>query len=138
MEIIDRNNQTPRSTHDSRPFSATPVEPDKLKCLLNAAGATPAHGDDQPWSFILEASGAGHISNYLSESDNSWAKRAPVFMIVVVTIASDSPGEPNVHAFRDTRHAVSNLMLSAASLGLLAREFAAFDAGKIRKQFLIP
>src|SRR5262249_29625793 len=112
MEIIDRHNQVPRSTPDSRSISATPVEPDKLKCLLNAAGETPAHGDDRPWSFILETSGGNHVSDYLSEADKPWAKRAPVLMIVVVRVASNSTNEPNVYAFRDTRHPVSNLLLA--------------------------
>jgi len=139
MEIIERRNHIPRLIGDSRSFSAKPVEPQILQCLLKAAGETPSHGDEQPWNLILETSGSNHdhISDYLTEAD-SWARRAPVLMIVVVRLASTSNYEPNIHAFRDARHAVSNLMLRAASLGLLAHEFSAFDARGIRKQFLIP
>ena len=49
-----------------------------------------------------------------------------------------SNGARNTHAFRDSRHAVSNLVLRAKAMGLASEQMAGFDSVKARAQFKIP
>ncbi|HXI94004.1 MAG TPA: nitroreductase family protein [Blastocatellia bacterium] len=125
-----------------RAFSDRTVEPEKLRCLLEGASRTPSYLNEQPWNFIIATQGDSieyeRLVSCLSEVNLEWARRAPVLMLLVVRLNSGSNGARNTHAFRDSRHAVSNLLLRAEAMGLTAEQMAGFDAAKARAQFQIP
>ena len=125
-----------------RAFSARTVEPEKLRCLLEGASRTPSYLNEQPWNFIIATQDDlieyERLASCLAEVNLQWARRAPVLMLVVVRLNNGSNGARNTHAFRDSRHAASNLLLRAEAMGLAAEQMAGFDSAKARAQFRIP
>ncbi len=125
-----------------RAFSGRTVEPEKLRCLLEGASQTPSYLNEQPWNFIIATQDDlieyERLVSCLSEVNLQWARRAPVLMLLVVRLNNGSNGARNTHAFRDSRHAASNLLLRAKAMGLAAEQMAGFDASKARAQFQIP
>jgi nitroreductase len=125
-----------------RAFSARTVEVEKLRCLLEGASRTPSYLNEQPWNFIIATQDDSieyeRLVSCLSEVNLEWARRAPVLMLLVVRLNNASNGSKNTHAFRDSRHAASNLLLRAEAIGLAAEQMAGFDSSKARAQFRIP
>lgn len=123
-------------------FSARMVEPEKLRCVLEGASRTPSYLNEQPWNFIIATKDDSieyeRLVSCLSEVNVGWARRAPVLILSVVRLNTSSNGAMNVHAFRDARHAVSNLVLRAKAMGLAAQQITGFDTAKAREQFQIP
>lgn len=123
-------------------FSARTVEPEQLRCLLEGASQTPSYMDEQPWNFIIATRDDSieyeRLVSCLAEVNVEWARRAPVLMLSVVRLNASLNGERNVHAFRDARHAMSNIVLRARAMGLTAQQITGFDAAKAREQFQIP
>jgi nitroreductase len=118
------------------------VEPETVRCVLEGASWTPSHLNEQPWNFIIATKADSveyeRLVSCLAEVNVEWARRAPVLMLSVVRLNTSSNGERNVHAFRDARHAVSNLVLRARAMGLATQQMAGFDVAKVREQFQIP
>jgi nitroreductase len=123
-------------------FSTRMVEPEKLLCVLEGASWTPSHLNLQPWNFIIATRDDSieyeRLVSCLAETSVESARRAPVLMLSVVRLSSSSNGERNVHAFRDSRHAMSNLVLRARMMGLVAQPISGFNTTKVREQFQIP
>ena len=123
-------------------FSARTVEPEQLICLLEGASRTPSYLDEQPWNFIIATKDNSieyeRLVSCLAEVNVAAARRAPVLMLSVVRLNTSFNGERNVHAFRDARHAVSNIVLRAKAMGLAAQQITGFDAAKVREQFQVP
>lgn len=123
-------------------FSTRMVEPKKLRCVLEGASWTPSYLSEQPWNFIIATKDDSieyeRLVSCLAEVNVEWARRAPVLMLSVIRLNTSSNGERNVHAFRDARHAVSNLVLRARAMGLVTQQMAGFDVAKVREQFQIP
>jgi nitroreductase len=123
-------------------FSGRTVEPEELRCLLEGASQTPSYLNEQPWNFIIATKDDSieyeRLVSCLAEVNVEWARRAPVLMLTVVRLNNGSNDARNNHAFRDARHAVSNLVLRAKAMGLAAQQMAGFDAAKARERFRIP
>jgi nitroreductase len=123
-------------------FSARMIEPEKLQCVLEGASRTPSYLNEQPWNFIIATKDDSieyeRLVSCLAEVNVESARRAPVLMLSVVRLNNGSNGARNNHAFRDARHAVSNLVLRARAMGLAAQQITGFDAAKVREQFQIP
>lgn len=126
-----------------RAFDARPVEPEKLRSLLEAARWAASCFNEQPWSFVVGAKGAEgdayeRLLSCLAEANAVWAGRAPVLMISVARLAFARNGKPNRHALHDTGQAAAHLALQATALGLAVHQMAGFDVSKAREQFNIP
>lgn len=120
-----------------------PVEPEKLRALLEAARWAPSSFNGQPWNFIV-ANRAEDSADYermlkcLVEFNQNWAKSAPVLMIAVATKAFAHNGKPNAHALYDTGAAVALLALQAVDLGLAVHQMAGFSADQVRQAYNVP
>src|SRR5436190_24164282 len=70
-----------------RAFADRPVEPDKLRRLLEAARWAPSSYNEQPWAFIVATKDQPEqferLLSCLVEFNQSWAKAAPVLMLTV-------------------------------------------------------
>jgi nitroreductase len=125
-----------------RSFSDRPVEPEKLRQVLEAAHRTTSYRNEQPWNFIIAA------KTYKDEYDTllscvgdpsaGWARRAPVLILSVARLNFAADGTPNVHAFHDLGKATSNMVLQAVAIGLAVHQMAGFDAAGVRQLFQIP
>jgi nitroreductase len=121
---------------------ARPVEPHKLRSLMEAARWAPSSNNEQPWSFMVatkdDADQFGRVLACLVERNQSWAKHAPVLMITVASKVFSRNGHPNRHAFHDLGQAVSDLTVQATSVGLYVHQMAGFSADAARQTFGIP
>jgi nitroreductase len=148
MSISKRPAETSTPIHDliahrwsPRAFDSKPVEPEKLRSLLEAARWAPSSYNAQPWYFIVGTK--DNPENYkrvlesLVEFNQGWAKQAPVLALSVAKLKFDD-GKPNRHAFHDVGQAAASLSLQAEALGLSVHQMAGIDPEKARKLFNIP
>jgi nitroreductase len=148
MSTLKRPAETSTAIHDliahrwsPRAFESKPVEPEKLRSLLEAARWAPSSYNAQPWYFIVGTK--DNPENYkrvlesLVEFNQGWAKNAPVLALSVAKLKFDD-GKPNRHAFHDVGQAAANLSLQAEALGLSVHQMAGIDPEKARKLFDIP
>jgi nitroreductase len=126
----------------TRAFASTPVEPETLVSLLEAARLAPSCMNEQPWSFIVATkaneSDFDLLLRCLVDFNAQWAQHAPLLLLSVARLKFESTGEPNRHAFHDVGQAIANLTFQATSLGLIVHQMAGFDVEKARREFLIP
>jgi nitroreductase len=124
-----------------RAFDPRPVEPEKLRGLLEAARWAPSSYNAQPWYFIVGTRDDPETYNRILDSfvefNQGWAKQAPVLALSVAKLTFDD-GKPNRHAFHDVGQAAANLNIQAEALGLSLHQMAGIDPEKARKLFHIP
>jgi nitroreductase len=125
-----------------RAFAATPVEPEKLSSLLEAARWAPSCNNEQPWSFVVarksDAAEFDRMLGCLVEANAVWARHAPVLLLSVAHLNFAANGKPNRHAYHDVGQAMAYLTVQAMALGLFVHQMAGFDVERARREFSIP
>lgn len=134
-ELI-RNRWSPRS------FADRPVEPDKLRSVLEAARWSASSSNLQPWSFIVtrrheEPEAFARMVGCLMAGNVPWAEKAPVLVATVANLWR-KPDVRNRHAFHDAGMALQNLALQATALDLYLHVMGGFSPDKAREAFAIP
>ncbi len=123
-------------------FASRPVEPEKLRSVLEAARWAPSSYNAQPWSFIVATrenpAEFDRLLGSLVEGNKRWARQAPVLMFAVAKLAFDHNGQPNRHALYDLGQAVANLVIQATALDLLVHQMAGFHVDKAREILVLP
>ena len=124
-----------------RGFDSRPIEHDKLVSILEAGRWSPSSGNAQPWRFIIatqdKTDDYAKMLACLNESNQEWAKYAPVLMIAVAK-TERKPGRPNRHYAHDTGIALGHMVIQAFSLDIYAHMMGGFDGGKARETYQIP
>lgn len=125
-----------------RAFDSRPIEPAKLKSLVEAARWAPSSYNEQPWAFIVgtkdKPDDYAKVLECLIEFNQGWAKAAPVLMLSVAHLTFDKNGKPNRHAFHDVGLAMGNLSVQATSEGLFVHQMAGILPDKAQVVFGIP
>jgi nitroreductase len=125
-----------------RAFANRPVEPEKLRSLLEAARWAPSSYNEQPWAFIVgtkdQPEEYARVLGCLVPGNQSWAKAAPVLLITVAHMFFERNHEPNRHAYHDIGLAVENLTVQATAEGLYVHQMAGILPDKARAEFGIP
>lgn len=125
-----------------RAFAERLVEPETLRCLLEAARWAPSSNNEQPWHFIVgtKADPPTHerLVACLKEGNRKWAFRAPVLLLSVARLNFEDEGTPNRHAWHDTGMAALSLCLQATSMGLITHQMAGFEIEKARTDLGVP
>lgn len=125
-----------------RAFADRPVEPEKLRCLLEAARWAPSSYNEQPWAYLLAAreqpAEFARLLSVLVEGNIAWARHAPVLMLSLARLNFERNGKPNRHAFHDVGLASENLVIQATAVGLAVHQMAGFHVDKAREVFSIP
>ncbi|HEV8385971.1 MAG TPA: nitroreductase family protein [Candidatus Acidoferrales bacterium] len=123
-------------------FSPQPVEPEKLRSVLEAARWAASSFNEQPWVYLVatkdDPENFQRLLSCLVESNQAWATNAPVLMLSVAKLHFDKNGKPNRHALHDVGAASASLTLQGTALGLFVHQMAGFDAEKARREFSIP
>ena len=123
-------------------FSPTPVEPEKLRSVLEAARWAASCFNEQPWVYIVATKGEPEnfqrLLGCLVEGNQVWAKNAPVLMLSVAKLHFAHDGNANRHALHDVGAASAGLTMQATALGLYVHQMAGFDVERARKEFSIP
>lgn len=125
-----------------RAFADRPVEPDKLRSVLEAARWAPSSFNEQPWSFIVatkdDREEYDRLLACLVEFNQGWARAAPVLFLSVAKLKFDKNQKDNRHAMHDVGLATGNLVLQATALGLFAHGMAGFNVEQARSAYSIP
>src|SRR3974377_2344504 len=131
-----------RERWSPRAFSAKPVPPDILRSLFEAARWAPSSNNEQPWAFLVATQDdpASHskMLSTLVQSNQAWARSAPVLAVAVSKLAFARNGKHNRNAFYDTGAAVAYLTTEATARGLFVHQMAGFDSQKATEFFSIP
>ncbi|MFH1742223.1 MAG: nitroreductase family protein [bacterium] len=125
-----------------RAFSDRPVEPEKIRSLLEAARWAPSCYNNQSWRFLVATRDNPEeferMLGCLVEQNIRWARSASVLMICAAHLNFVHNGNPNRHGLYDAGLAGENLMLQAYDLGLYAHAMAGFHVDVSRKVYNIP
>lgn len=116
--------------------------PDKeLFSLFEAARWAPSAYNEQPWRFIYAKRNTKHwdkMFNLLGEFNQSWAKNAPVLILIISKKISSNNGKPNPYHQFDTGSAWENMAVEAVNKGLVTHAMAGFNHKKARTELKIP
>ncbi len=124
-----------------RAFSAEAVgSADLVKIFIAAAWAASSY-NEQPWRFLVgkkDDETYTKIFETLVETNQGWAKSAPVLILSAGKKNFTQSGQPNAYALHDTGAASAGFSLEAAALGLHTHGMGGFDKDKARASFSIP
>ena len=123
-----------------------PVEPEKLRQVLEAARWAASSYNEQPWRFIVattaEPDERERLLGCLKAFNQEWARRAPVLMLTVAKKHFGEEGSeesrPNRHALHDVGLAMGNLSAQATALGLYLHQMAGIEPEAAREAYDIP
>lgn len=131
-----------RSRWSPRSFSPRTVSNEDLKTILEAARWAASSYNEQPWRFFVarrsDAAAYDKLLQLLVPANQSWAKTAPVLMVMAAKRTFSRNGSPNYYALHDAGQALAHLFLQATALGLHAHGMAGFDRDRARKDLHIP
>jgi nitroreductase len=139
-EVIDliRERWSPRAFDASRPVGIA-----ELWQLFEAARWAPSSRNEQPWRFVVarrdhSRDASESLLAALSPTNQTWARAAPVLVLVAVRMTVERTGEANRHAYYDAGQAVAFLSLQAQSQGLGVRQMEGFDHAIARTVCAVP
>ena len=125
-----------------RAFSDRPVEPNKLRSVLEAARWAASSRNEQPWAFLIatreDPKNFQALVDVLMSANQAWAQKAPVLILTLAHTQWTTEGTPNRVALHDLGLAVSNLVIQATALGLSTHQMGGFDVEAARERFHVP
>ena len=134
------------STHDllrrrwsSRRFAPTPVAPEAVESLIEAARWAPSYGNRQPWRFVvvMDPDVLVAVHGALTRG-NAYAKAAPVIIAVCANPEDAQIVDGKQYYLMDAGMALENLLLQAVALELHAHPMGGFDETMVRDVLGIP
>ena len=113
----------------SRDFDGTPLTPEQINILFEAARWAPSSYNEQPWKFHYPKTEEQRKTflSLLAEGNQEWAKNAGVLFFIAAKRTLSKTGEQNRHYAFDTGSAWMALALQAHLLGLSAHAMGGFD-----------
>lgn len=131
-----------RDRWSPRAFSDQDVSPDDLAAILDAARWAASSYNEQPWRFIVatkhDPAGYQKLLSLLVPFNQSWAKSAPILILMVAKKTFTHNQQPNRYAVHDAGAALANLSLQATALGLHNHSMAGFDYERARTELNLP
>lgn len=125
-----------------RAFDDRPVPREILLSLFEAARWSASCFNEQPWNFIVatrdQPEAFARLLSCLNESNQAWAKRAPVLALTVTHRYFEVNHSLNRHAWHDIGLAVQNLTLQASASGLVVHQMAGIMPDHAREVYRIP
>lgn len=110
--------------------------------LLEAARWAPSAGNSQPWSFIVgvrDDQTHRRIVPHLAKSAAQWAPSASLLVVNLAhRLVEETDWEYSEFSLYDLGQAVAHMTVQAQALGLLARQFRAFDRDGLAEEFTVP
>jgi nitroreductase len=132
-----------RERWSPRAFDDRPVDRSDLLSLFEAARWAPSSGNEQPWRFVIaekhrDPAAFDRLIGSLNETNQVWAKLAPLAGYTVAARTYQRTGRPNRHAWHDVGLSMCMLLVEATSRGLFVHQMAGYDAQKAREACGIP
>jgi nitroreductase len=123
-------------------FADHGVSTTDLRSLFEAARWAPSSYNEQPWSYIVatreQPPRFERLLSCLVESNQAWARAAPVLALGVATLHFTRNGKPNRVAIHDLGLATGNLLAEATARGLHVHQMAGIRAERAREIYAIP
>ena len=126
---------SPRAFAEREPTDA------ELELVFEAARWAASCFNDQPWRYILVRRTEPEFADALAglvESNQAWAREAPVLGFSLAQPSFTQTGKPNMHAWHDVGAASALLSIQAASIGLLVHQMAGIVRDVVRERFNVP
>lgn len=119
------------------------VSQKQIISLLEAARWAPSCFGDEPWRFIVwdknqDAAAWEKAFDCIVPGNQTWAKDAPVLILICADTLFSHNQKPNRWANYDTGAAAVSLCLQATSMGLVTHQMGGFDGEKTRAAFGVP
>jgi nitroreductase len=128
--------------YSPRAFADREIEKEKLRRIFEAARWSASCFNEQPWRFFVGQKGSGdtfeRILHVLTETNQRWAGRAPVLVLLCATTTFTVSGKPNKWHLYDAGQAAVHMTVQAMHEGIYLHQMAGFDAEKARTEFSIP
>lgn len=123
-----------------RIFDPTPIEPETLASLFEAARWAPSCFNEQPWLFLhaTEPAERARFAALLTDKNRAWAADAPVLVFVLARKHFAKNGKPNRHALFDAGAAWMSLTMQARLHKLYTHGMAGIDVEGIRRELGVP
>lgn len=125
-----------------RAYSNRQIEPHVIKSLFEAARWAPSSMNDQPWTYIYATKDQPELWNKLfdalNESNQVWAKEAPLLVLSMARKNFTQNGRPNGSAKYDLGSANAFLTLQATELDLNIHQMGGYDHDKAIANLNIP
>lgn len=121
-------------------ISDRPVEPDKIRRVLEAACLAPSARNSQPWRFIV-VQGQEAVESLARTAFLGPAQaigQAPVIIVVCARPGDDVIHDGKEYHLFDVGLAVENMLLAATDLGLVTHPMASFNEAEMKRQLHIP
>jgi nitroreductase len=128
--------------YSPRAYDGTPVAPDILRTLFEAARWGPSAVNAQPWRFIVatrdQPDEYQKMLSCLRPGNQNWAQSAPV--LAITCTHSGQPGTEDFNAMKyfDAGLAVSQLVIEALHHGLYVRQMGGILRDKIHEIYHLP
>ncbi|MFP4228216.1 MAG: nitroreductase family protein [Salinivenus sp.] len=131
-----------RTRWSPRAFADRPVEPEKIRRMLEAARWTMSSYNEQPWRYVVatkeDEEAYEALLNCLIEGNQAWAHLAPVLMMSFVKTTFDRNDEDNRCAEHDVGAASAALTFQATKMGLYVHQMAGIRQDRARTTFNVP
>lgn len=123
-------------------FEDRPVAESDLRSLFEAARWAASSYNEQPWNYLVATrDDPGEFERLLScllESNQAWAKAAPVLVLGVVSLRFAKNSKDNRAAVHDLGLTAGNLLVEATSRGLSVHQMIGILPDKAREVYRIP
>jgi len=131
-----------RKRWSPRSFADKPVEPGKIRRMLEAARWTMSSYNEQPWRYMVargsDADAYDAMLNCLTEGNQEWASLAPVLMLSFYKRTFRRNDEPNRCAPHDLGAASAALTFQAQTMGIYVHQMAGIRTDVIESTYDVP
>lgn len=125
-----------------RAFADRPVEPEKIRRMLEAMRWTMSSYNEQPWRYVVATKGDAdayeRLLHCLAEGNQSWAKQAPVLMLSFYKTTFSQNETTNRCASHDVGAASAALTFQATEMGLFVHQMAGIRPDVARETYDVP
>lgn len=126
-----------------RAFSDRPVEPEKIRRMLEAARWTMSSYNEQPWRYVVasrhhDPDEYNRLLDCLTEGNQTWAENAPVLMMSFYKEVFSRNERPNRCAAHDLGAASAALTFQATAMDLYVHQMAGIEPDIARETYNVP
>jgi nitroreductase len=123
-------------------FADRDVAAQDLRSLFEAARWAPSSYNEQPWSYLVATRGEPaefeRLLSCLVETNQAWARHAPVLALGVTRHAFTRNDKPNAAAEHDLGLAAGGLLVEATARGLVVHQMIGILPERARELYAIP